>query len=122
LILIGLLLAALLASACAPSAREVAAANFGPPPDRCERLIQQDLDLTVFSGHPGEYLFKQPPYKATVNRSLFTKTEFGWIIEFQAKGQISMGTGGYRTYHCFFPPDGSMTLLTTDASIHRISD
>ena len=120
--LIGLLLALLLPSGCAPSSREVSDANFGPAPDHCERRIQQQIDLTVFSGRPGEYIFTEPPYKASVNRSLFAKAEFGWIVEFQAKGNIALGTGGYRTYHYFFLPDGNMALLTTDASIHRISD
>lgn len=119
-ILLSLLLAILTGTGCAPSAKEIASANFGPPPDHCERLIQQELDLTVFSGQPGDYIFKEPPYKAAVNRSIFAKAELGWIVEFQAKGQISLGTGGYRTYHCFFPADGTMILLTNDATIHRL--
>jgi len=118
---LGLLLGVLVSTGCAPSSKEVAAANFGPAPDRCERLIQQEIDLTVFSGHPGDYIFKEPPYKAAVKRSLLSGAEYGWIVEFEAKGQISMGTGGYRTYHCFFSPDGGMKLLGTDATIRRIS-
>ncbi len=121
-LLLGLLAAALAATGCAPSSKDVAQANFGPAPDRCERLIQQQFDLTLFNGHPGDYIFQKPPYKAAVNRGLLASTEYGWIVEFQAKGEISLGSGGYRTYHCFFVPDGSFKLLTNDAIIRRISD
>ena len=120
--LTGFLAAVLGVSGCAPSSKDVAAANFGPAPDRCERLIQQQFDLTLFNGHPGDYIFKEPPYKAAVNQNLLSPAEYGWIVEFQAKGEISLGTGGYRTYHCFFMPDGAMKLLTNDAIIRRISD
>ena len=94
--------------------------NSAPPPDHCERLIQQELDLTLFSGHPGDYMFDKPPYKAAVNRSLLAKAELGWIIEFQARGRVAFGSGGYRVYHCFFPADGTMKLLTNDATIRQI--
>ena len=48
--LTGFLAAVLGVSGCAPSSKDVAAANFGPAPDRCERLIQQQFDLTLFNG------------------------------------------------------------------------
>lgn len=106
-------------SGCAPSRKEVAEATFGPRPDRCERVIQQQMDLTVFSGQPGEYIFKEP-YKAAVSRKFMAKKEFGWVVEFRAKGPIALGTGGYRTYHYFVPSDGTMSLLMNDATIYRV--
>ncbi len=117
-----LLITAMAATACAPSKQDVAEAKFGPAPDRCERLIQQDMDQNVFSGRSGEYSFKKPPYKAAVNRKFLAPREFGWIVEFEAKGPLAFGTGGYRTYHYFFSDDGQSALLTTDAMIHRIDE
>lgn len=119
-LLLGLILAALAIPACAPSSKEIASANFGPPPDHCERLIQQELDLTLFSGHPGDYIFDKPPYKAVVNRSILAGPDYGWVVEFQAKGPVAFGSGGYRVYHCFFPTAGPMVLLTNDAIIRNI--
>lgn len=107
---------------CAPSQKDVAEANFGPRPDRCERIIQQEMDLTVFSGQQGEYVFKEPPYKAAVIRKFLGGQEFGWIVEFEAKGPTAFGTGGFRTYHYFVPNDGTMVMLTNDAIIHRVEE
>lgn len=116
-----LLLAALLIG-CAPSKKDVAAARFGPRPDRCERIIQQQMDTVVFIGSAGDYMFNKAPFKAAVKRNILAKNEFGWVVEFEAKGPLTFGTGGFRIYHYFFPSESEARLLNNDAIIHRIDE
>lgn len=112
----------LMGMGCAPSKQEVAAASFGAPPDKCEQIIRQEMDLNFFRGTPGEYQFDKAPYKAAVKQTLLATREFGWIVEFQAKGPMLFGPSGFRTYRYFFPYSGSMALLTAEAIIQPIDE
>ena len=94
--------------ASAPTAEELANADYGSKPENYQKIIKEFMSLTLKDPYSAQYKFEEP-YKGYTQKGLIYGggvDQYGWIVKAWINGKNSYGGyTGFKAYTFIFRGD-----------------